>query len=427
MFTKTEAFPGENFYTQVPTHWLRDPFLGAPAKAVLSYWQSHAIGYRVTIEQTIAEMAEGRDFVYAAVRDALDRGYLVRLQGRGGRGRFGSVEYTYGPAAFTQSYVRNWGRRPDGTEGPVDAATVDQSAAAPPAAPVDNSTPADVSAGGTAYGFAGSGRTGNGAAGYGATGYGPTASGESDTKKINPLKDQSLSSCTSEEDQNPPPLSAVNSLAPEREADSGGDSESLSETEKMLLNAAVEKAIAIRSGRDGWSQQAIVAAMQAQLGEHSVHQVAAVIVRAAEDVEGTQYPGRIGYLLKQAARPVSAPPAGLAQGAPELGAELGRKHLPVGTPMCPRHRGEPAHCCNPCAAETKGAQVDAESVVAAPRLDAAAARELARRNAASASTRPVRLSRGPWMPPQAPEQPNGLDRLREAAPPGAAPGSEATS
>lgn len=419
MFTKTEYLPGENYHTQVPTHWLRDPRLGSGAKTVLSYWQSHAIGYRVTIEQTIAELAEGRDFVYAAVRDALALGYLERLQGRGGRGRFGSVEYTHGPAAKEQLYERNWGRRSDGTEGPfVESEPGEPVADAPSrggkgkkSPPVDNSGPGDVSAGGTAYGSAGNGRTGNGAAAYGGTGNGSTAYGESDTKKINPLKDQSLSSGTSEVDQNPPPLSAVTSLPREVEAENRGDENSLSETEKNLLNAAVEQAIAIRSGRPGWSHAEIVEAMQVQLGEHAPVRVAAAIVEAARDVEGTHRPGRLGYLLTAGTASTSALPAGTAQASLVLAPV---KYLDRSADVCKRHRGEPADGCNRCAAEVKGADVDAPSVLSGPSMSREAALALAR-----ASTRPgtkLRRHEGPWMPQQARTQrSDAMEKLAAAA------------
>lgn len=150
MFTKIIHLPGENFYTQVPNHWLRDHRLSGVAKALMGYWQSHEIGYRVSIEQTIAEFREGKDAIYAAVKLLRDTGYLVLMQDRGERGKFGSVEYTLGPAAFEQQYTRRWGTQAD----------------------------ASVSPGYTASGFPGSGPAGSGSA----------ASGGSDTKKNNPKK-----------------------------------------------------------------------------------------------------------------------------------------------------------------------------------------------------------------------------------------------
>lgn len=415
MFTKVMHLPGENFFTSVPTHWLRDPRASRGLKAVLSYWQSHAIGYRVTIEQTIAEMAEGRDAIYASVKEAVDLGYLVRLQDRGARGRFGSTEYTLGPAAFEQQYVRNWGAQPDGTEGPIIEREPGKPVAQPKrkrkAPPVDNSAGADVSAGGTAYGSAGNGGTGNGEAVDGGTVNGATASGESDTKKINPLKDQSLSSCSSEVDQNPPPLSAVTSLPREVEAENRGDENPLSETEKNLLNAAVEQAIAIRSGRPGWSHAEIVEAMQVQLGEHAPARIAAAIVEAARDVEGTHRPGRLGYLLTAGTAPTSALPAGTAQASLILAPV---KYLDRSADVCKRHRGEPADGCNRCAAEVKGADIDAPSVLSGPSMSREAALALAR-----ASTRPgtkLRRHEGPWMPQQARTQrSDAMEKLAAAA------------
>lgn len=176
MFTRTRGLPGENFYTQIPQHWIRDHRLTAMEFKVLCFWSSHEVGYRVTIQQTIAEIKEGRDAIYRAVAGLVAHGYIVRIQERGGGGasarggatKFSSVEYELGPAAYEQTYERRWGRRP-GEPLPENQEAVDENS---------------VSAGGTASGLAVSGSP---------------VTGKRDTKKNNSLEDQG------EEDQPPPP------------------------------------------------------------------------------------------------------------------------------------------------------------------------------------------------------------------------------
>jgi hypothetical protein len=109
-FQKDVRLPGEGFYTQVPTHWIRDHRLTGNAVRLLSFWQSHEIGYEVTIKQTIAETGMGRDAVYAAVKVLVKFSYLVRAQGRSDDGRMADVQYTFGPAAAEQQYDRAWGK-----------------------------------------------------------------------------------------------------------------------------------------------------------------------------------------------------------------------------------------------------------------------------------------------------------------------------
>lgn len=224
----------------------------------------------------------------------------------------------------------------------------------------------------------------------------------------NPLP-RSVSVAVSAEEGNPP-RSDVDSLPRDAEAENRGEETSLSETEKNLLNAAVEQAIELRSGRPGWSQDEIVEAMQTQLADHSPARVAAAIVEAARDVEGTHRPGRLGYLLT--ARPISAPPAGTAQAATAV---TSVKYLDRGYVPCPRgHVGESATSCNRCAAEAKGADVDAPSVVEGPTMGRAAALALIR-----STTRPgtaVRRSARPWMPEEVRQgRSDALARLSEAA------------
>lgn len=414
MFTKLVALPGENFFTQVPTHWLRDPRASAGLKAVLSYWQSHAIGYRVTIEQTIAEMSEGRDAVYAYVREGIELGYLRKLQDRGARGRFGALEYTLGPAAYEQQYVRNWGPKGDGTEGPIierePGEPVAKRKPARKAPPVDNSASPDVSAGRTAYGSAGNGQSVNGASVSGGTVSGPTASGDSDTKKINPqeINPQEMSS---EVDQNPP--RSVGDSLPREAASRGGD---LTESEKRLLSAAVQQAVEVRAGQ--WSMQAVVDAMQVQLDAGApAAKVATAMIAAAAD-SSTNYPGRIGYLLKAGATAASPTPAPeWAQGA--------MKYLDAETPRCrvSGHRAEPEIGCGKCKADAIAAKLDepepAQRPEESPELPdgerltgAALARKIAAGARTGASARPRRLSA---VPPSTTEPPARVGDLLGAA------------
>lgn len=413
MFTKLVALPGENFFTQVPTHWLRDPRASAGLKAVLSYWQSHAIGYRVTIEQTIAEMAEGRDAIYATVREGIALGYLCKLQDRGTRGRFGAIEYTLGPAAYEQTYVRNWGPKPDGTEGPI----IEREAGEPVAQrkparkpqPVDNPAEVDVSAGGTAYGSAVNGQSVNGQSVSGGTANGATAYGETDTKKINP-QEINPKKMSFEVDQNPPPLSAVTSLPREASPSDGGD---LSDTDKRLLSAAVQQAVEARAGDAGWSMQAVVDAMQAQIAAgHAPAKVATAMIEAAGD-RSTNYPGRIGYLLKAGGTSAAAPAPEWAQGA--------MKYLDAETPRCrvAGHRAEPAIGCGKCKADAIAAKLhepepalrpeESEELPEDERLTGAAlARKIARSARTGAS---VRAPRFPVVQPSTTPAPSQLGEL----------------
>lgn len=108
--------PAANF-AMVPNHWFRDPRLSGKAKGYMGYIATHAPGYKLTIKQMIAEMAEGKDAIYAGLAELVKYGYLLRVQQRGEDNQFGEVDYHFGPAAYAQQYERAWGARGDVSAG----------------------------------------------------------------------------------------------------------------------------------------------------------------------------------------------------------------------------------------------------------------------------------------------------------------------
>jgi hypothetical protein len=83
----------EEQHTRVPNLWARDPKLSFKAKGLLTYLLSHQDGYRLTVEQVIAEATDGKAAVYSAIRELVERGYLRRVQRRGAAGKVGEVDY----------------------------------------------------------------------------------------------------------------------------------------------------------------------------------------------------------------------------------------------------------------------------------------------------------------------------------------------
>lgn len=151
------ALPADDFAI-VANHWFRDPRLTGKAKGYMGYIATHSPKYRLTIEQLIAEMKEKRDAVYAGLDELVEFGYLVRTQPNGAGGKFGEVDYHFGPAAYEQQYERAW---------------------------------RDKTAGQTASGKSGSGPDqGKQDKAAGQTASGKTVSGKTDTKKTNALEDQ---------------------------------------------------------------------------------------------------------------------------------------------------------------------------------------------------------------------------------------------
>lgn len=80
-------------FTRVPNEWARDPKLSTKAKGLLLYLLSHQDGYQLTVQQAIAENADGRDSIYKTLGELVECGYLRRDQRRGERGKVGEVDY----------------------------------------------------------------------------------------------------------------------------------------------------------------------------------------------------------------------------------------------------------------------------------------------------------------------------------------------
>jgi hypothetical protein len=88
--------PADNFSIS-PNAWFRDPRLSAKAKGILGYINSHAAGYELTMEQMIAEMADGKASLYAGLKELEDAGYLARYRRRDPQtGRLSSVDFYLG-------------------------------------------------------------------------------------------------------------------------------------------------------------------------------------------------------------------------------------------------------------------------------------------------------------------------------------------
>lgn len=84
--------PADN-YTLVSNDWARDPKLSLKAKGLLLAISSHKQGYRLTIQQLIAQNRDGRDGIYAGLRELVDAGYMVVIQNRHEDGRMAEVDY----------------------------------------------------------------------------------------------------------------------------------------------------------------------------------------------------------------------------------------------------------------------------------------------------------------------------------------------
>lgn len=170
-----EFDPTANFTTS-PNHWCRDPRLTLKAKGLLVYIKGHAPGYRLTVDQMIAESKDGRDAVYAALKELVEYEYLRRIQVRD-RGKVVQVTYKWGPAATQQQYERAWKSK----ETAGETTSGKSGSGGEP----------DVSAGETTSGFSGSGFSSSG----------KTGSGNPDTKKTkrkNPITKKT-------NNENPPP------------------------------------------------------------------------------------------------------------------------------------------------------------------------------------------------------------------------------
>ena len=162
----------EAAFTRVPNEWARDPKLSMKAKGLLTYLLSHEDGYRLTIEQVIAETADGKAAIYAAIKELMERSYLRREQERKPGGKVAEVHYY---VADCPAQTASW----------FPASRKSESG--------DDQGRHDKAAGQTAFRFSASGFS---------------ASGESTTKKTRVKKTKVL------EDQNTISLSAPSSDAP---------------------------------------------------------------------------------------------------------------------------------------------------------------------------------------------------------------------
>ncbi len=80
-------------FTMIPNAWLRDKRLRASDKGVLAYILSHSPEYPLTIEQMIAEGADGPDAVTSALKRLEAVGYLRRERKRDEMGRLGAYDW----------------------------------------------------------------------------------------------------------------------------------------------------------------------------------------------------------------------------------------------------------------------------------------------------------------------------------------------
>lgn len=78
----------------IPHDWSRDPRLGLKAKGLLVYLFSHASGYELTLEQIVAENADGLRSIRTAMAQLIEFGYVERTRDRGRDGKLGVYRYT---------------------------------------------------------------------------------------------------------------------------------------------------------------------------------------------------------------------------------------------------------------------------------------------------------------------------------------------
>jgi hypothetical protein len=97
------SLPQDRF-TSIANDWVRDKRMKLKARGLLVYIASHKEGYRLTVAQMIAECADGRDAVYAAIKELKNLGDLRAVQGRGQGGLLTEVDYELcDPAESTES------------------------------------------------------------------------------------------------------------------------------------------------------------------------------------------------------------------------------------------------------------------------------------------------------------------------------------
>lgn len=107
--------PADNF-TQVPNAWLRDPNLTMKAKAILAYLISHEPGYDLTMRQMVAQMNDGEDAIYSALKELEDVGYLKRSRRRE-KGRIVGVDWEILAVPDQQATTPGFSRRGKASSG----------------------------------------------------------------------------------------------------------------------------------------------------------------------------------------------------------------------------------------------------------------------------------------------------------------------
>lgn len=180
LVTVTAPPPPTRDFTQVRNSWSRDATLTWAEKGMLAYIVGHTAEHPLTMEQTIAEGAEGADAVRSILRSLEAKGWLTRTPVRGYRGRV--VRYDYAV------------REP---EPVVDLAGLGPTASGPTASG-EAATSHDL------------GKVGVSA---GATACRPTASSQPGTKKTTPPSEKKTKKTKSADDTSPAAVNAGTILA----------------------------------------------------------------------------------------------------------------------------------------------------------------------------------------------------------------------
>lgn len=83
----------EDDFTLVSNTLMRDPDLTDRAKAVYLYMRSHRTGWQLNTSTIAEALGRSRNTIMSAINDLIEAGYVERVQGRIGDGKFGTVEY----------------------------------------------------------------------------------------------------------------------------------------------------------------------------------------------------------------------------------------------------------------------------------------------------------------------------------------------
>jgi hypothetical protein len=87
-------FGFERDFTRIPNAWARDPKLPMRAKGLLTLLMSHKPGFTISVASLQKQMPEGRDYIYKAINELIEHGFLVREQDHNAKsGKYSSVGY----------------------------------------------------------------------------------------------------------------------------------------------------------------------------------------------------------------------------------------------------------------------------------------------------------------------------------------------